>query len=790
MRRVLGGVLAVVTAVLIAMPQSTALGSSADGKVVDEGWVVRFPDATPGNFGFQGVNFRDALNDEEMVSALRAKPNFPQSSYQVMCRSIVEAPCTTAPLVLFTSVLGRCTTAVELDCIVDFGTVDSTGGKVPAVYEESFPREGLNDFAGNLSMGVPDGGPGGLWKVAESAGLPVRTHFVRVSISGESNSQRKAVFTNFAADVAPVVVRSIPCGESEYEKRVKCQTGYSVDPLLPTGRAGFAGFSDGDFGGDLDCVLTGNLDPALNKAECAERKALDNATRYYLVVRLSRAVSGWMHGRIADPTITLEKIQGSADAVTLSVSAMPVSVPSIMLFKKYTDLPLSLQAKYRPNGAWPNSRGGEWKTAGADLDPNDPLQRNRLSMPSPYGPDQIEELLAWLPVVSDTAIADVSMWSMRTLGANNLGAARDCIGDNSKVAGIVTTNATQYLAGPPDFDIATKTFRYTVAAPHFKSSGETFQGVYNLILRQDVAECLYGFSKAFAAPAPPQEFADEADPDVYVEEEPYTDEEVYAEEYPDFGEEFINTDDGSYEMYEDVEYEEVSLEEYVAEEEDFTLTEDVLESGEVVDEQQAFEESIVASIDASIITELQKAATANTAIELDDGWFKFSATNFTFSKPTVKVNFGATPAKVLACLSGSTVRYVKSIRSQCPTGTALAKTVYCVKGKEADAVVGASPKCPKGTKVGKVLKCAKWDEARLVVGLAPKCERGWSVVRTYFCVKGNVARKVSAVQVKCANGFALARQVTCVKGKVLRTVTAVKPTCPTGYKVRKSGTAH
>ena len=403
-----------------------------------------------------------------------------------------------------------------------------------------------------------------------------------------------------------------------------------------------------------------------------------------------------------------------------------------------------------------------------------------------YSKKAFEVISKWKDFVGDTSPALPSYWNVRTLSADEMSKASYCITGAKGVTGIVTTNATAYFEGPPSFDSKSKTLQYEVAAPHYEKDGKTeFKGSYNLIVREDVAECLYGFSNAFAAPAPPEEFADESDPDVYVEEEPYTDEEVYAEEYPEFEEEFVDTDDGSYEMYEDVEYEEVSLDEYVEEEEDFTLTEDVSDSGEVVEEEEVFEETVVASIDAEILTELQKAATANTAIELADGWFKFSATNFTFSKPTVKVNFAATPSKVLACVAGSTVKYVKSIRSQCPAGSSVAKTAYCVKGKAVDAVVGASPKCPKGTKLAKTLKCAKGDDARLVVAIAPKCAKGWSKVTTYICVKGNIARRVSAVQVKCANGFALAKQLNCVKGKSLKTVTAVKPTCPKGYRVKK-----
>jgi hypothetical protein len=61
------------------------------------------------------------------------------------------------------------------------------------------------------------------------------------------------------------------------------------------------------------------------------------------------------------------------------------------------------------------------------------------------------------------------------------------------VTGIVATNSTLYSEGPPSFDSATSTLNYKVAAPHYEKDGKTeFKGRYDLILRSDIAKCLYG----------------------------------------------------------------------------------------------------------------------------------------------------------------------------------------------------------------------------------------------------------------------------------------------------------
>jgi len=37
---------------------------------------------------------------------------------------------------------------------------------------------------------------------------------------------------------------------------------------------------------------------------------------------------------------------------------------------------------------------------------------------------------------------------------------------------------------------------YSVAAPHYTTTKDVFQGSYDLLMRSDVARCIYGFSKA------------------------------------------------------------------------------------------------------------------------------------------------------------------------------------------------------------------------------------------------------------------------------------------------------
>jgi hypothetical protein len=89
-----------------------------------------------------------------------------------------------------------------------------------------------------------------------------------------------------------------------------------------------------------------------------------------------------------------------------------------------------------------------------------------------------------------------TVWAVETMsnGAPNSPVA-NCINQTNSLAGLVTTNAAEYIDGPPVF--ANGTLDYKVAATHFEPDGATpFQGTYDLLMSSKVARCIYGFTNA------------------------------------------------------------------------------------------------------------------------------------------------------------------------------------------------------------------------------------------------------------------------------------------------------
>ena len=109
----------------------------------------------------------------------------------------------------------------------------------------------------------------------------------------------------------------------------------------------------------------------------------------------------------------------------------------------------------------------------------------------------LSEYVQWLPLLGEKAQAMPTMWAVETMSQEGDPKSQiaSCINKTNNLAGLVTTNAAEYIDGPPAF--ANNTLDYKVAATHFEKDGTTvFQGTYDLLMSSDVARCIYGFTKA------------------------------------------------------------------------------------------------------------------------------------------------------------------------------------------------------------------------------------------------------------------------------------------------------
>ena len=173
---------------------------------------------------------------------------------------------------------------------------------------------------------------------------------------------------------------------------------------------------------------------------------------------------------------------------TLRMEGIAIHVPSIYKWIPKSPLPASL-ANFYKDGLPPT--GQHFVLSGSDgTKPENMItQYGGSSFKDKY---QWDEFLAWLPIVGDKATVNPTFWNMGTMSNwdDQANKSNPCFASATNLVGIVTTNATQFLEGPPDFIADSGTLDYQVSAPHFTPTGALFAGTYDLVMSSTVARCL------------------------------------------------------------------------------------------------------------------------------------------------------------------------------------------------------------------------------------------------------------------------------------------------------------
>ena len=402
------------------------------------------------------------------------------------CASLTDAKCLGKNL-RYQAVIPYCQNSSDLNCVLEVGTIDSAGTKTAATFTRYFPSKAQNQYTGDPTRDVPNGTSGSIVTLPSAVHDGGDKYYISVVMNAGVRPGMKSEKPTLDVRITPVALES-----SLYFTRTNdtLDAGYASITDRNTGATRW-GVQGAGYSGTQYCVAN-----SASEKLCAQKYAFPADIRYYTKVRLSQLPVGWMHGRISSPDIS---ITTESSGSVLEIQGNPVAVPAVYKMYNYPEMPAALKALYsvEKGGYIPGCDANRDTCAGGRSGPSkDPLNRNVIISSAPYEALGMEQLKIWLPYVKDQATALPSFWSARTLSSNEMNGASRCFADTSKITGIVTTNSTQYSAGPPSFDKAEGTLNYQVASPHFGTTGDVFKGSYDLVMRSDVARCVYGFSKA------------------------------------------------------------------------------------------------------------------------------------------------------------------------------------------------------------------------------------------------------------------------------------------------------
>lgn len=385
------------------------------------------------------------------------------------CSNLSDSACVKADAIDYAAQLGICESSESTNCIVSVEAVDSDGKRLPGEAVGTFPHPFSSDFKGDPTVNLPSGGSMPLIKIsgAEHAGGNLYLPTIRL-IGGKAIGQAA-----FGLGEMQVSLHAISIVAGSYK---------APELPFPTDMSLYGGDPMTRRGVDLDssrCI-------AAQEDKCAVPSPLPLDKKFSITIKTSFEIPGWMKGAIANPLVTITKAGKSIETTFL---ANPVIVPVISVMKNYNEFPTGFLDFYQNNQS-----DGAGTDCPLGVYPIDFSKCGYVKIVSRYDNAAFTDFLRWLPLAGDTAFIDPTTW--RFVLGNEGGNFGNCQVKDSELAGIVSTNASMFISGPPTWDKANQTLDYKVAAPHYLSDKSIFKGSYDLMIKSSLARCIYGFSNA------------------------------------------------------------------------------------------------------------------------------------------------------------------------------------------------------------------------------------------------------------------------------------------------------
>lgn len=419
----------------------------------------------------QGIVIQENLQIAENTSVLGGNLGTTNDQSQIRyCSSVTDEFCSVAKSMNFDAILPKCTSDNDTNCIAALSAISTSGEEKSATYVRNFPDAGFTDFPSAPSNNLPQGSSPSLWKIPGLLnGGGTDEYLVNFTLrGGVGNQQDKFGFYSYSSFISPVTVKTGRYG------RFQKKDSRGKDPVTCVQLALACGpemlYRSAD-----DTKLCASVE----EGACAAKQSFPAGYSFKLKVRLSTSPTGWIHGRIKSPEVSISK---AGSGIELSISGEPVVVPVIGVTQPYASLPENMRTFYKPQSGL--SYGEQGPTG----------RRNQLSMPAPDRQNTFNEYALWNEYIKDKANASPGFWTARSLDAE--ASSAPCFKDSSKFIGVVTTNAMMYSGGPPAFNKDQGILEYKVGSPHLTSKGEVFKGSYDLQISSEVARCLYNFTSA------------------------------------------------------------------------------------------------------------------------------------------------------------------------------------------------------------------------------------------------------------------------------------------------------
>jgi hypothetical protein len=411
-----------------------------------------------------------------------------------ICNTGKEAGCEFTVWAMYRAVLPACIDAADTNCLSEITAINADGKSLKVNTLSIFPTFRFEDFAGDLTQGVPRGSGAVLVSIPEAPHAGGDNYLMKLVVSSNRTPQSGGVYGVPSISASMTAVKIV---EGKFQgNRTETNTASYLKADGISGR-GVTDLAPGEL---LDprykeCVMS-------STTQCALPYGLPQDISFGFSARFSFNLTGWLHGRMRDASIKLEK--KSEKESLLTVSARAIKVPVLDVVKSVDDLPDSLLTHFATTD-WSGETLRYPLETSAQATRVAASEKTRAGLKSisfkfinaRFDTGSMKDFLQWLPIAGDKAAALPTQWRISTMTDRGSGVVQQCLNQSNTLAGLVTTNSTMYIDGPPTYDAAKGSLDYKVASTHFEVDGKTvFKGSYELLMSSAVARCIYKFTNA------------------------------------------------------------------------------------------------------------------------------------------------------------------------------------------------------------------------------------------------------------------------------------------------------
>ena len=448
-----------------------------------EGFVPASPEQylppwTPGFRNYQGLYHNDVAGIYRFPSyALSLKREggdyTGQATAALLCNDIAASNCD-GDEINYSAILPMCDSGISIDCFRDIVVTDGSNKNLAFTVEGEFPKNSPSAFKGSPALKVPNGSAPTLIHVPGAPHAGGDTYLIKIEQSG---MKQKKYSADFGFRNLYISVTAVKIQDGKFSYGGVSSTAAQYLPMFSV-----VGSENGTY--PSYCAIA-------STTQCAARYSIPAGLHFGMTVDLSNKITGWLHGRVKAPSVEVKN--NSAGGTTLTVLAEAIKVPINAAWVNNNSAPQSVKDFYIGKPNYGSIVFGSQNRSG-------PLSEIALIRDgnSSHNQETLNEYLAWLPALGDKAQALQSAWVIQTM--NNYQQSdqiQNCLRQTDALAGIVTSNAAEYLDGPPVYDKASRALDYKVAATHFEPDGTTvYRGSYDLVMSSKVARCIYGFTSA------------------------------------------------------------------------------------------------------------------------------------------------------------------------------------------------------------------------------------------------------------------------------------------------------